>query len=156
MVDQPLAFGSHRTFLGGVGVDVLMHGMTGIGTAMQPTSWAYLTFWGKGSVKVNGQLIEDDRMVHGMLTQRVRDIDGDYHLGFESEIPHFRGEHFHLLVTNNKVMADGSLMTSPAPSAYTLPNGATQPFMHIMYENVEWHANHHNAKCAANGVTVNI
>lgn len=124
----------HENF-GGVGINVVQHGRTGIGTALMPQVMAYVTFWGPADFYVDGVKVADNRFVHFMLTERTRDPEGDYSLAFDGEVDH-DSMHAHLIMPNMVVTPNGPQM-SPVPTSYQLPNGMDQPFLHIMFEDVK-------------------
>lgn len=120
---------------GGVVTNHVLHGFTGIGTALMPSEYAYLAFWGMGEVRKNGEVVDAPRLVHGMLTEYVR-TDG-YRLAMDEEVTPTR-THFHLMVAPFKPVLD-QLTFEPAPvqTGFTLPNGMALPFWHVMFENLE-------------------
>lgn len=135
-VSRALPQGPDHQFFGGVGTNVLMHGKTGIGSKLQPTAFAWVTFWGVGQLSRDGQVVADDQLVHLMLTQRVRSDDEDgYRLGFDADLVGFSGHHIHLLLPPVAITPEG-LQDRPVPTEFTLPNGQQQPFIHLMFENV--------------------
>ncbi len=125
--------GPDHQFFGGAGTNLYMHGATGVGDPRMPNVWSYLTFWGMGNFYRNGDLLDTNRIVHVMVTPRLR--DKNYNLGFgtaqkdELEI--------HLIMPNEKVEA-GHSVVSPLPTQFELPNGQSQPFIHVnFYENIK-------------------
>lgn len=128
----------HPTF-GGVVTNHIMHGFSRVGTPLFPTVMTQVAFWGAGEVKKNGEILDGPRPVHGMLTEYAR--TGAYELGFDNELsPSAR--HFHVMVA--PVMpaeGTGALQPSPVKTGFTLPNGETLPFWHVMFENVQTQAN---------------
>ncbi len=135
VVDRALPrLADHENF-GGVGLNIVQHGRTGIGTALFPQVMAFITFWGVADFYVDGELVADNRFVHFMLSERSRDLDGDYHLAFDDEIDH-DSMHAHLIMPPVAVTPDGPV-DSPLPTGFTLPNGMDQPFAHIMFEEVK-------------------
>jgi plastocyanin len=123
----------HPVF-GGVIVDGIAHGKTGIGTRLEPTSYLYGAFWGVGSLYVNDTLVSNNRVIHAMATERIRSPDQQgYRLLLDNELPH-RGIQAHLLLPE-KVMADnGTMQEQPVPTNYTLPGGENQTFIHIIFD----------------------
>ncbi|HZD22156.1 MAG TPA: hypothetical protein VE569_01965 [Acidimicrobiia bacterium] len=77
----------HEDF-GGVGLNVVQHGRTGIGTKLMPQAMSYIAFWGVADLYRDGELVADDRFVHFMATERVRDPEGDYSLVFDEDVIH--------------------------------------------------------------------
>ncbi|MFB6294355.1 MAG: hypothetical protein ABEI97_01205, partial [Candidatus Nanohaloarchaea archaeon] len=121
--------GPAHPFLGGVAVDTVMHGSTGIGTMLQPRQYAYTAFWGVASISVNGEQRDDNRLIHVMTTERVRTADG--RLMTTEELPH-EGMQTHVIMPPKEVTPNGP-QQEPTPTAFTLPNGNQQPFIHLVY-----------------------
>jgi hypothetical protein len=139
-VTQILPVGIDHTVFGGVGTNMIHHGMTGIGTKMQPTQPTVAAFWGIGTISVNGVVDPVhgiNRLVHSMITCHVR--DANYHLVFDDGVDCSR-IHTHLMLPNVQITTDGSgnyeENPSPVPTGFSLPNGMEQPFLHVMFENV--------------------
>ncbi|HZD01279.1 MAG TPA: hypothetical protein VFA46_14140 [Actinomycetes bacterium] len=125
---------AHEDF-GGVGLNVVQHGRTGIGTKLMPQALSYIAFWGVADLYRDGELVADDRFVHFMAIQRVRDPSGDYHLVFDEGVIHDQ-VHAHLILPPTAV-TEGGPVDRPVETAFELPNGTTQPFLHIMYEQID-------------------
>lgn len=125
----------HENF-GGVGINVVQHGRTGIGTALMPQVMAFVTFWGPATFYVDGEKVADNRFVHFMLTERVRDPEGDYRLAFDDEVDH-DSMHAHLILPP-VIVTTGGPQDSAVPTGFQLPMGmGEQPFLHIMFENMK-------------------
>ncbi len=129
----------HENF-GGVGVNALQHGATGIGTPLMPQVMSYVAFWGAGRLWVNGVEQPDTRFVHFMLSQRVRTdvaVDGSgYELAFNDEVDADGPWQAHLILPPVAVRNGAPVVNVPVPTGFVLPNGAEQPFMHIMFDSV--------------------
>jgi hypothetical protein len=134
----------HENF-GGVGINALQHGATGIGTPLMPQLMAYIAFWGKANLYVNGELnngVDADgnpvgaRFVHFMLSERVRSTDGSYTLAFNEQVDPDGAWQAHLILPNVGLTSAGPT-PSAVPTGFELPNGAEQPFLHIMYDSVK-------------------
>lgn len=120
---------------GGVVTNHLLHGFSGVGTPLMPTEFAYFAFWGVGDVMKNGDVIDGNRLVHGMLTEYVR-TEG-YELGFDENV-NPQGRHFHLMVAPvEPVPEEGLFRPQPVNTGFTLPNGDPLPFWHVMFESIE-------------------
>lgn len=123
---------------GGVMTDAFIHGETGTDSPLFPKIFAYGAFWGIGNIKVNGELADTDKWVHFMTTQNVRNMNYDF---VTSEglplMPEdtFSGQvhHTHVIVRPIKITPEGPVF-DPVKTAFTLPNGKNQPFIHIMFE----------------------
>ena len=129
------AHGMEFPTFGGVVTNHILHGFTRIGTALMPSAYAYVAFWGMGEVKKNGVVLDKPRLVHGMLTEYVR--KEGYKLAFDDEVTPTR-QHFHLMVAPFvPVMDEGRFMKKPVKTGFNLPNGMELPFWHVMFENLE-------------------
>jgi hypothetical protein len=129
----------HENF-GGVGVNALQHGATGIGTPLMPQLMAFIAFWGKADLYVNGELQNggenQQRFVHFMLSERVRSsVEDGYTLAFDDGVDPEGSLQAHLIMPPIALTENGPA-DSPVATGFTLPNGADQPFLHIMYDTV--------------------
>jgi hypothetical protein len=122
----------HENF-GGVGINALQHGATGIGTPLMPQVMSFIAFWGAADLYVDGELQDGKRFVHFMLSERVR--DADYNLVFNAGVDPEGPLQAHLILPPVAVTEDGPV-GSGVPTSFILPNGVEQPFLHIMYETV--------------------
>ena len=119
---------------GGVVTNTILHGFSGIGTALMPSEYAYFAFWGMGEVRKNGEVMDKPRLIHTMLTEYVR-TEG-YELAFDEEVDP-KAKHFHIMVA--PFMPDPenlSYTQDPVRTGFTLPNGKQLPFWHVMFEDV--------------------
>lgn len=124
---------------GGVMIDGSHHGSSGTGSPLMPKVTTYAALWAMGDVFVNDELVAAGQVMHMMTTDVVR--DRNYHLALNSEVPltpdqyFIKGQshHTHLIVLPIKGTEKGPVF-SPLKTAFKLPNGMMQPFVHIMYE----------------------
>ena len=123
---------------GGVVTDTWTHGSTGTDSPLFPKGFTYGAFWGIGNIIVNGKVADRDKWVHFMTTQIVR--DKNYRLAIDEELPlkpenTIAGQlhHTHVIVRPIKITQAGPKF-DPVKTAFTLPNGKKQPFLHIMFE----------------------
>ena len=128
---------------GGVLTSAWHHGITGTGSPLMPQVFAYGACWGVGDVIVNGEVATTDgfRVIHFMTTQTLR--DRDYRLAIDEELPLAPDEtiagqthHTHGVVLPIRPTPEGPVF-APVPTAFELPNGETQPFIHAMWEQDE-------------------
>lgn len=128
---------------GGVLTSAWHHGMTGTGSPLMPEVFAYGACWGVGNVIINGEVATEDgfRVIHFMTTQTIR--DRNYQLAIDEELPLMPDEtiagqshHTHGVVLPIRPTPDGPVF-DPVPTAFELPNGETQPFIHAMWEQDE-------------------
>ncbi|MFB6264839.1 MAG: hypothetical protein ABEL76_14635 [Bradymonadaceae bacterium] len=124
---------------GGVMTDDYHHGATGTGSPLMPKVYTWGAFWAIGNVVVNGEVANKHQVMHCMTTETVR--DKNYHLTLNSEMPLKKSNtiagqmhHTHCIVLPIKFTPTGPV-NSPVNTAFELPNGKKQPFIHIMYEN---------------------
>jgi hypothetical protein len=128
---------------GGVMIDSYHHGLTGTGTPLMPKVKTYAAFWGMGDVYIDGQRADENVVMHMMTTEVVR--DRNYHLARNDEMPlppaqwlvKGQSHHTHLIVLPVKAVHGQGPVFQPLKTAFKLPNGKTQPFMHIMFEEDE-------------------
>ncbi len=123
---------------GGVVTDTWTHGNTGTDSPLFPKVFTYGAFWGIGNIIVNGKVADRDKWVHFMTTQTVR--DKNYRLAIGEELPlkpeaTIAGQvhHTHIIVRPIKITPEGPKFDK-VKTAFTLPNGKKQPFIHIMFE----------------------
>lgn len=127
-MNKVIPVGPDHPFFGGVGTDVLMHGATGIGTPLVVQEFSYITAWGLGDIYVDGDKVDSKRMVHVMVSERTR--DDNFKLGFDVAKPDEL--EIHLAMPPIKGSPNGPVK-SPVPTGLTLPNGKTQPFIHVNF-----------------------
>jgi len=127
---------------GGVMIDSTHHGTTGTGTPLMPEVDTHAAFWGIGKIFVNGEP-RGMRVTHLMTTEVVR--DSEYRLVFQDDLPlgpdkrqiADQAHHTHLMVLPVKPVPGKGPTFEPVKTAFELPNGKNQPFMHIMFEQDE-------------------
>ena len=124
---------------GGVVTDAAHHGATGTGSPLMPEVYSWGAMWAVGDVVVNGEVAEQHQMMHCMTTETVR--NKNYELAMQDDLPLDEDEtiagqmhHTHCIVLPVK-MTPGGPQHHPVETAFELPNGEMQPFIHIMYEN---------------------
>lgn len=128
VMDRVIPVGPDHPFFGGVGTDVLMHGATGIGTPLVAREFSYITAWGVGDIYVDGEMADQGRVVHVMVSERTR--DEAFMAGFGVAMPDEL--EIHLALPPVRVSPDGP-QPSPVPTGVMLPNGAEQPFIHVNF-----------------------
>ena len=127
-MNMVIPMGPDHPFFGGVGTNVLMHGATGIGTPLVAESFSYITVWGIGDIYIDGELVDSNRVMHLMATERTR--DDDFKVGFGVAKPNEL--EIHLVMPPLKGSPTGPV-SSPVPTGVTLPNGIEQPFVHANF-----------------------
>jgi len=129
VIHKPLGAGDH-SFFGGVGSNVVMHGDTGLGTAMMPKMLAYITLWGMVNLKDadTGAVLATGRIIHIMTGTRVRDASKQLVLGVDSDL----SDHDINMAETHVILPplDATGAMSPVP-------GTAHGFLHMMFENVE-------------------
>ncbi len=121
--------GEH-TFFGGVGLNKVIHGNTGVGTNLEPKLLAYIALWGTTDLKdaATGKVIAAHRLIHIMTTTKTR--DANYHLITSRDIDstdhdiHNISTHIILAPMNMKGEKDA------------IP-GTDHGFLHMMFQNVK-------------------
>jgi len=130
---------------GGVMIDGWHHGVTDTGSPLMPKVYTRAAFWGVVHLHVNGEKV-DTKVAHMMTTNIVR--NRDYELALDEEMPldpdqRFipdQPHHTHLVVLPIKPTPKGPKF-EPVKTAFELPNGKKQPFIHMMFEEdtiVDW------------------
>ena len=127
-MDKVIPVGPDHPFFGGVGSNVLMHGGTGIGTPLVVQEFSYFTAWGLGDIYIDGELVDNNRVVHVMVSERTR--DAEFKVGFDVAQPDQL--EIHLAMPPLKGAPNGPV-SSPVPTGVDLPNGAEQPFIHVNF-----------------------
>jgi len=129
------AHGMEFPTFGGVATNIILHGNSGIGTPLMPTEFTYFAFWGFGEVDKNGKTLDKPRLIHGMLTEYVR--ESGYKLADDRAITPQRLQ-FHLMIAPFKPDPKrGVFVKSPVNTGFVLPNGKVMPFWHVMFENLK-------------------
>jgi cytochrome c(L) len=143
-VNKVLPHGVSYPFLGGVATNTLLHGFSGVGTPMMPTEFTYVAFWGIGTVERDGQVVNENQLVHMMVTEPVR--GENYRLSMDPQVP---GEAedpsakmLHLLVPPFRVEpgAQEPLKKQPVKTGVMVqgPQGELeQPLFHVMIHDIE-------------------
>jgi len=133
VLQKLIPVGPHHQFFGGAATNVYMHGSTGIGEPFMPATWSYVTLWGFGDFYRNGEKLDDRRLIHVMLTPRMRSEDNE--LGFG--IANMEELEIHFIMPPTRV-EHGHPETKPLPTKLELPNGKEQPFIHFnFYGNIQ-------------------
>jgi len=95
--------------------------------------FSYITLWGVGDFYRDGELVDQGRIIHVMVSERTR--DDDFKIGFGVAIPDKL--EIHLAMPPQKGTPNGPV-DSPLPTGVILPNGVEQPFVHVnFYGNIE-------------------
>lgn len=128
---------------GGVKIGGQLHGNTGTGSPLMAQTFNYGACWGIGNVRINGEVSEQNRnkLIHFMTTQTVRDERYDLAIDEEMPLPPERTiagqiHHTHGFVQPITATDEGPVY-EPVETAFELPNGDPQPFIHAMWEQDE-------------------
>lgn len=133
------AHGVEFPTFGGVVTNHMLHGFTRLGTALMPTEFAYFAFWGIGEVQKNGETLDKPRLIHGMLTEYVR--QQGYKLAEDHQVRPAQDLHFHLMVPPMMPNPQKGVFKHDAlKTGFELPNGKTLPFWHVMFEQLDYSA----------------
>ncbi|MFV2091678.1 MAG: hypothetical protein ACC634_01195 [Hyphomicrobiales bacterium] len=127
-MNKVIPVGPKHQFFGGVGTNVLMHGATGIGTALVAEEFSYITAWGIGDLYIDGEKVDTNRVVHMMVSERTR--DDNYKVGFGVANPD--DLEIHVMLPPEKGSPTGPV-ANPVPTGVKLPNGKMQPFIHVNF-----------------------
>lgn len=123
---------------GGVTTDTFLHGLTGTGSPLMAKLYTYGASWSVGDIVANGDVVDENKVIHWMTTQVVR--DKNYRLAIDEELPLAKENtiagqfhHTHLII-QPVTITDSGPKYEPLSIPFTLPNGNSQPFIHVMYE----------------------
>ncbi len=120
--------GDH-TFFGGVGQNMEMHGNTGIGTGLMPKLTSYITLWGTADLKDgNGNVLAENRLVHIMVTGKVRDENLNLLTNLDENISDLSQDKIETHIILPPQDLEGNM--DPVP-------GTRYGFLHLMFESVE-------------------
>jgi hypothetical protein len=129
VIHKPLGAGDH-TFFGGVGLNKLMHGNTGIGTPLMPKLFSYITLWGKTDLKnaATGEVIASNRIIHIMTSTNVRDENLDLITSVKEDASDYniKNAQTHIILPPQDMQGN----MNPVP-------GTAHGFLHMMFENVK-------------------
>ena len=133
VLQKLIPVGPHHQFFGGAATNVYMHGSTGVGEPLMPATWSYVTLWGFGDFYRNGEKLDERRLIHVMVTPKMRSEENE--LGFG--IANNDKLEIHFIMPPTKIK-QGHPETKPLPTKLLLPNGKEQPFVHFnFYGNIE-------------------
>jgi hypothetical protein len=127
IIHKPLGAGDH-TFFGGVGLNKVMHGNTGIGNPLMPKLLSYITLWGLTDLKnADGTIIAPNRLIHIMTTTNVRDENLDLITSVQEDESDYniRNVQTHVILPPQDMQ--GNMVPIP---------GTDHGFLHMMFEKV--------------------
>lgn len=125
VIHKPLGSGDH-TYFGGVGLNKVMHGNTGVGINLMPKMTAKITLWGTADLKDgNGNILAQDRLIHIMVAGRVRDENLNLSTSVDNDISDLNKLETHIILPPQDL--EGNM--SPVP-------GTGHGFLHLMFEDV--------------------
>jgi hypothetical protein len=114
-----------------------VNGNSSIDRCTEPTTYTYGTIWGVGELYVNGTLVNDNRIIRIMASERVNSSDKEgYNLLFDKELSH-KGIETRLFLPDLVVTKNGTMEKQPVPTNFTLPDGQNQPFINVIFENCQ-------------------
>tara|TARA_R110002050_G_scaffold33007_2_gene84461 strand:- start:49050 stop:50735 length:1686 start_codon:yes stop_codon:yes gene_type:complete len=126
IIHKPDGAGDHP-FFGGIGLNKMMHGNTGIGTNLMPKMMAYITLWGITDLKdaTNDTIIAAGRIIHLMVATNVRDanLKMDTNVVTDGSDYNIKNAHTHIILPPLDMAGN----MSPVP-------GTAHGFLHMMFE----------------------
>lgn len=129
VIHKAEGMGDH-TFYGGVGLNKMMHGETGVGINMMPKMLSYITLWGLCDLKdaTADTVVATGRIIHIMTATRVRDDNLNLLTSAQEDSSdhNIRKAETHIILPPNDMMGN----MSPVP-------GTAHGFLHLMFEEVE-------------------
>jgi hypothetical protein len=101
----------------------------------EPTTYTYGTIWGVGELYVNGTLVNDNRIIRIIASERVNSSDTEgYKLLFDKELSH-KGIETRLFLPDLLLTKDGTMEKRPELTNIILPDGQNQSFINVIFEN---------------------
>jgi hypothetical protein len=101
----------------------------------EPTTYAYGTVWGIGELYVNDTLVNANRVIQVIASERVSSDDKErYELIFDKESPR-KDIETRLLIPDMVVTENGTIEKQPVPTTYTLPDGQNQSLIGVIFVN---------------------
>ncbi len=114
-----------------------VNGNSSIDRCTEPTTYTYGTIWGVGELYVNGTLVNDNRIIRIMVSERVNSSDKEgYSLLFDKELPH-KDIETRLFLPDLVVTKNGTMEKQPVPTNFTLPDSQNQSFINVIFENCQ-------------------
>jgi hypothetical protein len=115
--------------------DDFFYGNSSTNGFMEPVAYTYSTVWGVGEFYVNGTLVNDNRVIRVMASERVNSSDNErYNLLSEKELPQ-KGIETRLFLPDLVVAKNGTMDKQPVTTNFTLPDGKNQSFINVIFEN---------------------
>ena len=112
-----------------------VNGNSSIDRCTEPTTYTYGTIWGVGELYVNGTLVNDNRIIRIMVSERVNSSDKEgYSLLFDKELPQ-KDIETRLFLPDLVVTKNGTMEKQPVPTNFTLPDSQNQSFINVIFEN---------------------
>lgn len=120
---------------GGVAMNHFYHGGGIVGTDKLSPEFSYLSIWGAGDVYKDGELIDTDRLILIMISERAREKEFLAGLRKPTQVENLV---VHFVLVEVKIFEDNSMMVSNIPTGVFDENGNEQGFFHINYlENIK-------------------
>jgi hypothetical protein len=116
-------------------VDDFFYGNSSTESFMEPVVNTYSAVWGVGEFYVNGTLVNDNRLIRVMASERVNSSDNEgYKLLSDKELPQ-KGLETRLFLPDLVIAKNGTVDKQPVPTNVTLPDGKNQSFINVVFEN---------------------
>ncbi len=140
IIHKPDGAGDH-TFFGGVGLNKMMHGNTGIGTNLMPKMFAYITLWGLADLidADTDSILATNRVIHIMTATNVRDENLKMipSAEIDSSDHNFWKKQTHIILPPQDMQ--GNMDSVP---------GTNYGFLHMMFEDVDLFSSSHDFSLA--------
>lgn len=101
----------------------------------EPTTYTYGYIWGVGDLYVNGTLVNDNRIIRIIASERVNSSDNESYKPLFDKEQSNKGIETRLFLPELVVNKDGIMENQPVPTNVTLPDGRTQSFINVIFEN---------------------
>ena len=130
-----LPYGIEFPVFGGVVTNHILHGVSSIGSALMPTGFAFVAFWGTGDLLRNDTVTDSGVLIQGMYSELTR---GDsYRVVFDHEVTPVRRQ-FHLIVPPFEASEDmQSFVHRDVHTGFMLTREEPLSFWHVIFDNVQ-------------------
>jgi hypothetical protein len=122
-------------------VDDFFYGNSSTGDFLGPVAYTCSAVWGFGEFYVNGTLVNDNRVIRVMASERINSSDNEgYMFLSDKELPQ-KGIETRLFLPDLVITKSGTMEKQPVPTNYTLPDGQNQSFINLIFEDCQLEGN---------------
>lgn len=118
-------------------VDDFFYGNSSTDGFIEPVAYTYSAVWGVGEFYVNGTLVNDNRVIRVMASERINSSDNEgYKFPSDKELPQ-KGIETRLFLPDLVITKSGTMEKQSVPTNYTLPDGQNQSFINLIFEDCQ-------------------